>query len=270
MRTNAIKALWAAGKPVINGWLSIGNAFSAEIMARQGFDSLTVDLQHGVVDYGAMVHIFQALGAADTVPLARIPALGANEVTRALDAGAMGVICPLVNTRADAEAFVSYMRYPPEGIRSFGPTRAAVALGPGYDGNASDKLVCLAMVETAEAMSNLDAICGTPGLDGVYVGPSDLTLALTGRRFRTGFDREEPEMIEAIRRICDTAHRHGIKACLHTGSAPYAVRGLEWGFDLVTAATDVRLLASGAAETIEAVRAGIEAGPRDGGERAAG
>ncbi|HEY0919843.1 HpcH/HpaI aldolase family protein [Devosia sp.] len=255
MKTNAIKAMWAAGKPVINGWLSIGNAFSAEIMARQGFDSLTVDLQHGVVDYAAMVHMFQAMGATATVPLARIPALGANEVTRALDAGAMGVICPLVNTRADAEALVSYMRYPPAGIRSYGPTRAAIALGPGYDGNASDELVCLAMVETAEAMANLEAICATPGLDGIYVGPSDLTLALTGRRYRTGFDREEPEMLEAIRSILDAAHRHGIKACLHTGSAAYAARALEWGFDLVTAATDVRLLAGGAAEIVESLRA---------------
>jgi 4-hydroxy-2-oxoheptanedioate aldolase len=254
MKTNSIKALWAKGEKAINGWLSIGNSFSAEVMAAQGFDCLTVDLQHGVIDYATVVHMFQAMGASGVMPMARIPYLSPSEVTRVLDAGAMGLICPMINTRADAEALVSYSRYAPNGTRSFGPTRAAIALGPGYDGNAEDELICLAMIETAQAMNNLDAICSTPGLDGVYVGPSDLTLALTGRRYRTGFDREEPEMIEAIQTILSTAHKHGIRAGLHTGSAAYAARALEWGFDFVTAATDVRLLSESAKLTVQALR----------------
>ncbi|MBB4053947.1 4-hydroxy-2-oxoheptanedioate aldolase [Devosia subaequoris] len=254
MNTNAVRALWAGGERAINGWLSIGNSFSAEIMAAQGFDCLTVDLQHGVVDYATAIQMFQAMGASGVMPMARISHLSPSEVTRVLDGGAMGLICPMINTRADAEALVSYARYAPNGIRSFGPTRAAIALGPGYDGNAEDELICFAMVETAEAMNNLDAICSTPGLDGIYVGPSDLTLALTGRRYRVGFDREEPEMVEAIKRILTTAHKHGIKGGLHTGSAAYASRAIDWGFDLVTAATDVRLLAENAKQTLQTVR----------------
>ncbi|MHA6690725.1 HpcH/HpaI aldolase family protein [Devosia sp. A449] len=254
MKANRAKALWAQSQPVLNGWLSIGNSFSAEIMAAQGYDSLTVDLQHGVVDYATAVQMFQAMGASGVMPMARIEQLGAAAVTRVLDAGAMGVICPMINTRADAEALVAYTRYAPNGIRSFGPTRAVFSAGPGYDGNAEDELICLAMIETAEAMTNLEAICATPGLDGVYVGPSDLTLALTARRYRVGFDREEPELIEAIQTIVAVAHRHGIRAGLHTGSADYASRAVGWGYDLVTSGTDVKLLADAANLTVKTVR----------------
>ncbi|ODT66631.1 MAG: 2,4-dihydroxyhept-2-ene-1,7-dioic acid aldolase [Pelagibacterium sp. SCN 63-23] len=259
MKTNKVKGLWAEGKPVLNGWLSIGNSFSAEIMAAQGFDSLTVDLQHGMVDQSVLVPMFQAIEASGTMPMARIAQLSPAEVTRVLDAGAMGVICPMINNRADAEALASYSRYAPNGIRSFGPTRAAISAGPGYDGHAEQELVCMAMVETAEALSNLDAICSTPGLDGVYVGPSDLTLALTGRRYRVGFDREEPEIIDAIQAVIAAAHRHGIQVGLHTGSAVYAARAIGWGCDLVTCATDVRLLAEGANATLAQVRKAVGA-----------
>jgi 4-hydroxy-2-oxoheptanedioate aldolase len=188
------------------------------------------------------------------MPMARIAQLGPSDVTRVLDAGALGVICPMINTRADAEALVAYSRYAPNGVRSFGPTRAAFSAGPDYDGNAEDEIVCFAMIETAEAMANLEAICATPGLDGVYVGPSDLTLALTGRRYRVGFDREEPEMLAAIQTVLAAAHKHGIRAGLHTGSAAYASRAIGWGYDFVTAGTDVRLLADGASATVNAVR----------------
>lgn len=254
MKTNAVKALWAQGKPAINGWLSIGNSFSAEIMAAQGYDSLTVDLQHGVVDYASAVQMFQAMGASGVMPMARIAQLSPSDVTKSLDAGAMGIICPMINSRADAEALVSYSRYAPNGTRSFGPTRAVFSAGPGYDGNAEQELICMAMIETAEAMDNLEAICSTPGLDGVYVGPSDLTLALTGRRYRVGFDRQEPEMLEAIQTILAAAHKHGIKAGLHTGSADYACRAIDWGYDFVTAGTDVRLLSEAAGQTVRTVR----------------
>src|SRR5215207_5368432 len=119
MKPSRIKSLWAEGKPVLNGWLSIANAFSAEIMAEQGYDSITIDLQHGVVDYQAMVGMLQALRASEVTPLVRVPWLDPAAVMRALDAGAYGVICPMIDNRAQAAEFVSYMRYPPEGTRSF-------------------------------------------------------------------------------------------------------------------------------------------------------
>ncbi len=247
MKKNRIKALWRDGKAALNGWLSIANPFTAEIMAAQGYDSITVDLQHGAVDYQAALSMFQAMRASDVVPMARVPWLDAGAIMKVLDAGAFGVICPMVNTREEAEKLVSYVRYPPAGQRSFGPTRASFSAGPGYGPDADDEILCFAMIETAQAMANIDAICATPGLDGVYIGPADLTLGLTGRRYRTGFDREEPEVVEAIRKICGTAHEAGIRAGLHNGTPDYAARAVEWGFDLVTVSNDVRLLA-GAAE----------------------
>jgi 4-hydroxy-2-oxoheptanedioate aldolase len=266
MKRNRIKALWAEGKPVLNGWLSIASAFSAEIMAAQGYDSVTVDLQHGALDYQAALSMFQAMRASDVVPMARIPWLDPGAAMKMLDAGAFGIICPMVNTREEAERLVSYVRYPPAGMRSFGPTRANFSAGPGYGPDADGEVLCFAMIETAEAMKNCEAICATPGLDGVYIGPSDLTLGLTGRRYRTGFDRDEPEMVTAIKDIAAAAHQAGIRAALHTGTPDYAAKAIGWGFDLVTISNDVRLLAAAAEASVSTVRsllAGVESPPRD-------
>ena len=189
MIPNALKQKWAEGKPTINGWLSIGSTFSVEIMAAQGYDSVTVDIQHGALDYRDMLHMFQAVRASGVVPLARVPWLEPGIIMKAMDGGAYGIICPMVNTRADAEKLVSYMRYPPDGTRSFGPTRVNFAAGPNYASEANGQILCIAMIETAEAMENLEDIVSTPGLDGVYIGPADLTLGVTNRRLPPGFDR---------------------------------------------------------------------------------
>lgn len=251
---NPIKALWAQGKPAINGWLSIGNGFTAEIMASAGYDSVTADLQHGAFDYHAMLGMFQAMRASDVALLARVPWLDAGAIMKALDAGAHGVICPMVNSRQEAERLVSYVRYPPRGTRSFGPTRANFSAGPNYGEGADDAVICLAMIETRQAYERVEEIAATPGLDGVYIGPADLTLGLTGRTYRTGFDREEPEMVEALHRIRDVAHAAGIRACLQNGSAAYAAKAIGWGFDLVTVSNDVRLLAGAAEASVADVR----------------
>lgn len=160
----------------------------------------------------------------------------------------------MVNTRAEAERLVSYVRYPPEGVRSFGPTRANFSAGVDYGSNADREILCFAMIETAEAYANIDAIASTPGLDGIYIGPADLTLGLTGRRYPTGFDRQEPEMTEAIRHILDRSHKAGIRAALHNGSAAYAAKAVSWGFDLVTISNDVRLLAGAAIASVTETR----------------
>lgn len=254
MTRNGIRACWANGKPVINGWLSIASPFIAEIMAAQDYDSITIDLQHGLVGYDHATTMLQAMRASRITPMVRVPWLSAGDIMKSLDAGAMGIICPMVNTRAEAEQFVSYMRYPPGGVRSFGPTRAVFAHGADYGQWANDEVLALAMIETADGMANLDDIVSTPGLDGVYIGPADLTLGLTGRRYPTGFDREEPEMVEAIQTILRKAHDAGIKAALHCGSPAYAARAIGWGFDLVTLLNDVRLLAAAAAQSIAAAR----------------
>ena len=254
MIPNPVKALWAEGKPVINGWLSIGNSFTAEIMASAGYESITADLQHGAFDYHATLTMFQAMRASGVAVMARVPWLDAGSIMKVLDAGAYGVICPMINSREEAERLVSFVRYPPRGTRSFGPTRVNFAAGANYGGEADDNILCFAMIETRDAFDRVEEIAGTPGLDGLYIGPADLTLGLTGKRYRTGFDREEPEMVDAIKRVLAVAHGAGIRAGLHNGSAAYAAKAIGWGFDLVTVSNDVRLLAGAAEASVAEVR----------------
>jgi len=257
MKKNGLRALWNDNKAGLNGWLSVPNAFTAEVMGSCGYDSLTIDMQHGLVDYADMVSMLQSLSATPVTPMVRVPWLDPADIMKALDAGAMGVVCPMVNTRAQAEEFVDYMRYPPRGSRSFGPIRARYALGADYVEKNHEEVLALAMIETSEAFDNLEEIVATPGLDGVYIGPSDLTMSLSNGSLRSGMDREEPEIVAAIERILKAAHDAGIKACLHTASTDYAVRGFEWGFDVVTMASDVMHMAQAAGDAVKNVKGRI-------------
>ena len=268
MIKNKLKQLWADGKPAINGWLSTSSPFVAEIMAAQGYDALTIDCQHGFVAYEAATGMLQAMRASGVVPMVRVPWLDPGDIMKALDAGAYGIICPMINTREEAERLVSYMRYPPHGVRSFGPTRALFAAGADYGQHADTEVLAFAMIETAEAMKNLDDIVSTPGLDGVYIGPADLALGLTGRKYPTGFDRQEPELVEAIQLVLKKAKAAGIRAGLHNGTAAYAAKAVGWGFDLVTISNDVRLLAGAAQQSLAEARKLIGEAPAKGMEKA--
>lgn len=254
MIPNGLKARWAAGQPTINGWCSIGNPFIAEIMAAQGFDSITIDMQHGALDYSNVLPMFQAMRASGATLMARVPWNEPGIIMKALDAGAYGIICPMVNSAEEAARFVSYLRYPPLGQRSFGPTRVSFAAGANYAGEANDNMLAFAMIETAEGMANLDAIAATPGLDGIYVGPADLTLSLTQGRLAPGFDREEPEMIAALQTIVAACKKNGIRAALHCGTPAYAARAIGWGFDMTTVGGDSRFLAAAAAAAVAGFR----------------
>lgn len=255
MKGNRLKEIWSKGGCALNGWLSMPCAFSAEIMAAQGYDSIGIDLQHGIVDYQEAVGMLQAVRASEVTPLVRPAWLDPAHIMKALDAGAYGVICPMINSRAEAEQLVSYVRYPPDGIRSFGPSRALISSGGGnYLQEADEEIVCFAMIETTQALDRLEEIATTPGLDGIYIGPADLTIALTGKKYAPGFDREEPEIIDAIDRILKASHSAGVKAALHCGSPSYAAKAAKWGFDLVTVSNDARLLAGAVAASISAFR----------------
>ncbi len=254
MIANKLKALWADGKPTINGWCSIGNPFTAEFMAAQGFDSITIDMQHGALDYSNLLPMFQAMRASGACLMARVPWNEPGIIMKALDAGAYGIICPMVNTAEDAARFVSCMRYPPLGQRSFGPTRVSFAAGANYAGEANDNMLAFAMIETADGMANLEAIAATPGLDGIYVGPADLTLSLTQGRLPPGFDREEPEMIAALQTILAACKKNGIRAALHCGTPEYAARAIGWGFDMTTVGGDSRFLAAAAGAAVAGFR----------------
>jgi len=252
MRENGIRRIWDDGGAVVNGWLAIPSAFSAETMAHQGWDSLTVDLQHGVVDYQTAVTMLQAISTTETVPLCRVPWLDPGIIMKMLDAGCYGVICPMVNNRADAEKLVTSCRYPPRGSRSFGPIRATLYGGADYPSHANDTVIPFAMIETGEALDNLDDILSVEGLDAIYVGPADLSLALG---CTPKFDQEEQPVVDAIAHIAATAKKHGVRAGIHNGTPAYAQRMIDLGFQFVTLASDARLMATKAGEIVQAMRA---------------
>lgn len=247
MRENKLKRQWAAGEKTVNGWLAIPNGFSAEIMAHQGFDSLTIDMQHGVVDYQAAVSMLQAISTTDTVPMVRVPWNEPGVLQKVLDAGAYGVICPMINSRAEAEAFVSACRYPPMGSRSFGPIRATIYGGADYPSHANDEVLTLAMIETKQAMADLDAILEVEGLDGIYVGPADLAISLG---VAPGFDPEDKTVVDAIQSIVDTTKRHNKIAGIHCGSTAYIKRMWSIGFDYATLLSEARMMAMKAGELL--------------------
>ncbi len=259
-----IRDLWTKGQPTLNGWCMIGSPFVAEVMAAQGFDSVTIDMQHGALDYSDLLPMLQAMRASKATLLARVPWLDPAAVMKALDAGAEGIICPMINTAADAARLVSYMRYPPLGDRSFGPTRASVAL-PDYAARSNANSLAFAMIETAEGYANLDAITATPGLDGIYVGPVDLSLSLSNGALKPGLDRQEPKMIEALQTIAAACQRNNIIAALHCATPEYAQKAIGWGFRMVTVGADVRFLTEAAGAAVRSFRsltAGTEAKPQ--------
>ena len=251
MRENTLKKIWARGEAVVNGWLSIPSAFSAEVMAHQGFDSLTVDMQHGVIDYQVAVTMLQSISTTPVMPLARVPWNDPARLMKILDAGAYGVICPMVNTRDEAEALVRACKYPPRGYRSWGPVRASIYAGSDYGDHANDTLVVMPMIETAEALKNLDDILSVPGVDAVYVGPSDLSLAL-GCKPR--LDQTDPPVVDAQLKIVAACKRHGVAAGIHNNTAAYALKMIAAGYQFVTLASDGRFLAARAADEVAAVR----------------
>ncbi len=251
MRPNRMKQIWREGGYVTLGWLSIPSAFSAEVMARQGFDALCIDMQHGLIDYNDVWPMLQGISQTDTVPVVRVPWNDPQIIMKALDAGAYGLIIPLVNTAEEAAAAVAACRYPPAGIRSFGPARAALYAGPGYAQEANDEIVVFAMIETKQGIDNVEAICATPGLDGVYIGPADLSYALG---LPPQGDNEHPLHLETCDRICATAHRHGKKAAMHTASAAFAAKSVARGFDLVMLTSDVACMSAAARRQLEELR----------------
>ena len=252
MRKNKLKELFKAGKPIINSWLAIPSSFSAEVMANQGWDSITIDMQHGLIDYPNAVNMLQAISTTNTTPLARVNWNEPGQIMKILDAGCYGVICPMVSNRKEAENFIQACQYPPKGYRSFGPVRATIYGGADYAKNADNEILKLAMIETKEALEKLDEILDTPNLDGIYIGPADLSLAVGEE---PGFDRpEDSKAYSEILRILDAAKKKNLLTGLHNGSPEYAKKMIDKGFDLVTVGSDSRYIASGAKSDLEKLK----------------
>jgi 4-hydroxy-2-oxoheptanedioate aldolase len=253
MRENKIRKVWEAGGVATNVFLSMPDSFSAEVMASLGFDGVTVDMQHGLVDYQGGGTMLQAISRYEAAPMVRVPWNDPAIIMKSLDAGAYGIICPMVNNRDDAERFVGACRYAPNGYRSTGPTRAVYYAGTDYHQNVEDTIITFAMIETKEALDNLDDILSTPGLDAIYIGPSDLSVSLGGS---PGGDQTWPECMAAIEATLAGTKRHGIKAAIHTASAEYANLMIDKGFDLVTLSNDYRHMVATASEMLAATKTG--------------
>jgi 4-hydroxy-2-oxoheptanedioate aldolase len=258
MRENRLRTIWKSGGAAVNGWLAIPNSFAAETMAHQGWDTLTVDMQHGVVDYQAMVTMLQAVSTTDTVPMVRVPWLEPASLMKALDAGAYAVICPMVNTREDAQKLVAWTHYAPRGTRSFGPVRATLYGGADYPQRANDTIVTFAMIETAQALDNLDDIMSVEGLDAVYIGPSDLSISLG---CPPAMDDLDPKAAQAVDHILSRAKAHGLVAGIHNTGPESALKRIAKGFQFVTVSSDARLIAAGAQQVMAKMRAGKAEAP---------
>ena len=257
MRENRVRSIWEAGGAVVNGWLQIPDTFAAEIMTHQGWDSLTIDMQHGPVDYQAALRMLQVVGTTNTAPFARVPWNEPGIIMKMLDAGCYGIICPMVNSRAECERFVGACLYPPKGYRSFGPTRVTYYAGADYAPNANNTVIPMAMIETRQAVENLDEILSVPGLVAVYVGPADLAQSY-GQPPRT--DHTDPFMVDIIERIVAGCRQHKIYAGIHVASTDYALYAIERGFQFVTILSDSRLLAAAAGAAVKTVKEGKKTG----------
>lgn len=251
MTVNSLKARWLAGKAAVNGWLAIPSGFSAEVMAQCGFDSVTVDMQHGVQDYQTMIQCFQAMDKHPVTKMVRVPWNEPGIIGKALDGGAWGVIAPMINTEEQARALVSACRYPPHGSRSNGPIRhATYGVASNYQSIANDNVLVIPMIETQQALDNLDAILDVPGIDAIYVGPSDLAFSL-GKTPK--LDHEDKEILAIYERLITECGKRKIFPGIHCGTAAYAARMINMGFRLTTIANDSGLLAKAAIEAVQGV-----------------
>jgi 4-hydroxy-2-oxoheptanedioate aldolase len=209
-------------------------------------------MQHGLIDTSVLVPMLQAIQSTAAMPVVRVPWLEPGVIMKTLDSGAQALICPMVNTREDAQRLVQYTRYAPQGGRSFGPVRAGLIHGADYPTASNADTIVFAMIETKQALDNLDAICSVEGIDAVYIGPSDLSLSLG---CKPQFDDVDPPVAQAIDHILARAKAHGLKAGVHNGRSDIARARRAKGFDFVTIGSDARLLIAGSQQIVQEMRA---------------
>lgn len=249
---NTAKEAWRLGTPTYGAWLSIPSPLVAEAVGCLDFDWVCIDMQHGITDHAEAREMIRALRTAGAVPFVRVPWNDFGTIGRMLDAGALGIIVPMVNTADEAAAVVAACRYPPLGARSYGPTMASVLYGEEYFARANDEVACIPMVETRQALEALDDILAVPGIDAVYVGPADLSLSLG---LPPRLDNEGP-FEDARLRIAEACARYGVTAGIHA-TAALAPRHIAAGYRMVTVASDLRTLLDGMAGDLSAAREGV-------------
>lgn len=242
-----LRELWDRREVTLGGWCSIPSAFSAELMGRCGFDWVCIDTQHGLIGYDQMTLMLQALAITRTPALVRVPWNQPDHIMKALDAGAEGIIVPMVSTAADAEAAVAAAKYPPEGTRSWGPIRAALDV-PSYSPRAGNRRTVLTvMIETPGGVVNIDEILSVPGVDAVYIGPSDLAL---GHGMTPTLDVTDPRHRQLIETILEACRRHRVVPGIHCDRLDTVRRWWDLGFEMCTLASDAALMRTAATTAI--------------------
>jgi 4-hydroxy-2-oxoheptanedioate aldolase len=246
---SGLREHWSTGATAFGGWCTLGSAFAAELVGSAGFDYVCIDLQHGLSDFELAWTMTQALRGTGAAPIVRVPFNLTPWPGKALDAGAEAVIVPLVNSRADAELAAAACRYPPLGVRSYGPIRSSPVLGNDPVA-ANAAVVCLVMIETVAAVEAVDDICSTPGVDGVYIGPADLAVSMSGSLDAIG-SQEHADALETVRLACE---RHGIIPGLHTSGGAQARTYADAGFRMCTLGTDTSHLRATLRDQLSAAR----------------
>ncbi len=257
---NKLFEIWKSNKPVINAWLSIPNSFTAESFGKMGWDSITIDLQHGQNDYQSSIPMLQALSNSDSVPMVRVPWNEPGIIMKMLDLGVMGIIAPMINTRDDCEKFISYCYYPPIGQRSFGPMRAQLIHGIDYFNKSNTNIASFAMIETKQAVENLDDILSVPSLTGIYIGPADMSSSYG---LPPKFDVREDPVFSNIKLICEKAKKYNKIAGIHNGSTGYAKEMLKMGYKLVTILSDFRIMSSYSQKIVDDMKSNDSNNPED-------
>lgn len=238
---DSLRDLWRAGQTTLGLWASAPSSMAAEALARSGVEYVCCDNQHGLIDYPSTVPMIQGILLGGSNPIARVPWLEPGIIGKMLDAGAQGVIVPMVNTADEAQAAVDACHYPPLGARSWGPAGAAPRSTQDYFSSSPDQIATIVMVETAQALGNVDAIVATPGVDAVYVGPADLSISLG---MRPGNNDDEPAFVEALEAIVAACQNAGVVPGIHSTGA-LTPRRLEMGFKMVTVTADMVAMGAG-------------------------
>jgi 4-hydroxy-2-oxoheptanedioate aldolase len=246
---SGMRALISKGRTAYGGWCMIPGAFAAEIVSASGCDWICIDQQHGLIDDAAMRVMVQATAIRRTPTLVRVPWNEPASIMRALDAGADGVIVPMVNSAEDARQAAFATRYPPGGYRSWGALRSGMASRDFNPGSANSQCVCLVMIETADAVDNLDAILDVPGVDGALVGPNDLSISHSGDTAGAASSQRDVEMITQIGEGC---HKRGLAGAISGISLNEVGRWAAAGFNLIGLPSDAAVLGRGLKEAVDA------------------
>lgn len=255
---NKVKDTWLSNRSAVAIWLQMPGALHAEALARCGYDAVVIDLQHSPIDFNMAVGMIAAIEAGGAEPIVRVKSNTPADIMKLLDLGAYGVIAPMINNAEDATTFASALHYPPHGERSYGPRRPALRFGNDYWRIASETFISLAMIETQEALDNIDSILSVDGIDGVFIGPTDLALALGKAPV---VDSDDPEIMDAIQLVLQRAHKAGKRAGIFCGSGAAAKARIKDGFDFVSVAPDLSLLTASARGAVAQAREGQRRSP---------